>query len=290
MSPANPTPEGLEDFDALLAAASGENGEPDLEALFAGVEGEIPEGAFDALMAGEDFESLLRDEWALPTLDVTKELSRADALHRDGKGAGDDLFASDEYTDEQWPLVLALKKPCLEATATDVAPKRREEAIRWIFEEGARDRHGLSFDQACRALGARGFVVQALIQHFWYLRGVVLDEGLPYLSRPLSEVLESEAIMAGMDAGLRLAHVAWRFPSIEEPALFARCNPDNVASVHNENLKAMEWLCESGLLARRFGRVYFTSRHPERRHRPNALQGKVRGVSWSQSFVGDTDE
>jgi hypothetical protein len=283
---------GLEDFEFLLASAQTDDGDADLEALFknAGDDREIPEGAFDALTSAEDFEKMLRDEWSLPRLDVSGEISRLDAMQRPDKGLHDDPFSSDDYTDEQWPLVLALKKPCLEAVAPETESKKRQAAITWIFSEGSKDRHGLSFEQACRALGARGFVIQALIQHFWCLRAIVLPEGLPYLSRPLSDVLESEATMSGMEPGMRMARVVWRFPSITESELFERCGITAESPDREEYVQALEWLCEAGLLARRIGRVYFTSRHPERRHRPNAMQGKVRGVSWSSSFVGDNDE
>lgn len=282
-------PEGLEDFDALLKAAQGEGGEPDLDALFKGVSGEVPEGAFEGILAAEDFETLLRDSWALPKLDVGRELARADATHRPDRGVHDDPFSSEDYTDEQWALVLVLKQPCLDAVTAEVSPKKRAAAISWIFDAGVKDKHGLSFDQTCRALGSRSFVVRALIQHFWYLRGIILTEGLPYMSHPLSEVLENEAIMVGGELGMRIAQVAWRFPSIEEPELFRRLGAEPGTPTHEDHARALGWLVEGGILAQRFGRIYFTSRHPERRHKPNALQGKVRGVSWSQSFFGDED-
>lgn len=280
----------LDDLDAMFASVGVGDDDADLAALFAGVEDRVPDGAFDGLKNAEDFEALLREEWSLPALDVGREVGRMDALQRgDRPSHDDDPFASDDYSDEQWALVIALKRPCLEAAMAEIAPAKRAAAIRWIFEVGSKDGNGLSFEQVCRALGARGFVIQALIQHFWCLRGVHLPEGLPYLSRPLAQPLESEAILAAMEPGLRLAHVAWRFPSIDEGDLMARCDAGSGAALA-EYTKALDWLCEYGTLTRRFGRVYFTSRHPDRRHRPNASQGKVRGVSWSQSFVGDVDE
>lgn len=279
----------LDDFEALLSSAINEEGEPDLEALFKDVQdGDISQEVADAVMSADKIEALLREQWSLPKLDLSGEINRADALYRSGGEIKDDPFAADDYTDEQSEIVKALKKPCLKAIDPSAKEKDRDDAIRWIFEVGAKEKHGMTFEATCRALGARGFVVQALIQHFWFLRGIVISE-LPYLSRPLSEILEQEAIIHGMEPGLNLARTVWKNPSIHREKLLLKVAGDDQEKLA-EHARVLDRLYEEGLLAERMGMVYFTSRHPEKRHRANKLQGKVRGVSWSQSFVGDIDE
>ncbi len=106
------------------------------------------------------------------------------------------------------------------------------------------------------------------------------------MSRPLNEVLESEALMIGMERGLELARVVWANPTITEVELF------RAAGLEMENTeagRAYSRMVKEGFFGLRAERVYFTSRHPERRHRANTDQGRIRGVTWSGSFIGDDE-
>ncbi|MBT9136826.1 MAG: hypothetical protein DDT34_01912 [Firmicutes bacterium] len=242
---------------------------------------EAVEDGFD----GAAFEALIRSEWSLPGLDVRAELNRQDAL-RNGGSISSDPFAADDFSDQQWAIVLAMKKPCIEAVKPGIDPATRRRAIRWIFEIGEKNQSGLDFETSCRSLGARPFVVQALIHHIWYLKSIVLDDPLPYMSRPLNDVLESEALMIGMERGLELARIVWANPTITESELFHAAGFD---AGNTEAGRAYSRMLKEGFFGLRADRVYFTSRHPERRHRANADQGRIRGVTWSGSFIGDDE-
>lgn len=278
---------GLGDLEALLDLASSEEEDASgLEFLFAKAEADMLAAKDERPFDPDEFEAELRSSWSLPTLDVRKELSRQDALNKGGTFS-EDPFAVEDFTEQQWAVVMSMKKPCLDAIDPKADTKARARAIRWIFEVGCKNRAGLDFETACRSLGTRPFVVQALIHHFWYLRMIEIEGGLPYLSRPLAETLESEAIMIGMESGLALAQVLWANPSMPEAELFVAAGLDpNETSVANSYAR----MIEEGFFGVRGGRVYFTSRHPERRHRANADQGRVRGVTWAGSFIGGDDE
>lgn len=277
---------GLGDLDALLEVAVAEGDEGGIDFLFQSAS--RPSLGDDEALAVFDpaaFEAELRSQWALPTLDVRRELSQQDALLKGG-AISSDPFAADDFTDQQWAIVQAMKKPCLAAIDPKLPDHKRGKALRWIFEIGAPNASGLEFETACRALGARPFVIQALIQHLWYLRSIVIPAGLPYMTRPLAEPLESEAIMIGMEPGLKMAGTLWGSPSMEEGLLFQAAGLDPRAE---ENQRVLDRMVNEGFFGRRAGRLYFTSRSPERRIRANADQGRVRGVSWSGSFVGDDE-
>lgn len=256
----------MDEAETLLALF-GDEDDLDLDALNA-----VAEATREGRPLGDDeIESLLRAEWGLPAVDVSSamgDVARGRSIHTD---EGD----ADDFTDEEWIIVQAMHAKCQDAIRAKTPDKRLAAAVEWLFVRGTEDRKGVSFHLACAALKSRPWVIQALVQHFWFLRGVTLPQGLPFMADPLPEALQSEAILRGWEAGMMLMATAWRKPAILIPDLRRECE-----RVGDDFDRALEALLEAGLLGNRMGGIHVISR-------PATFRRSGSGISWSRSFLGD---
>lgn len=217
-----------------------------------------------------ELEASLRERWGLPEIDLqAMAIDAGQGSHR--MPSAD---RSDEYSEEEWLLVTSIRKQ-VEAVLTAASPKnRRTKALRWLFVRGIEDAKGISFHLACEALEARPWVLQALLQHLIYVRGIVLDK-LDPMADILPEAIQSEAILAGWDAGLAIANLVWRWPSIPVEVLRASLPFSDEVYEH-----AFSALTAKGIVTARMGQAYLTSRPPGFRRSGNK-------ISWSKSFIGE---
>lgn len=219
-----------------------------------------------------DIEALMREQWGLPALDTTGALKAAEAGRVSVRPDDSD---QDDYSEEEWIIVRTMRKLCIEAISPATPAKRRARAVQWLFVRGTEEtRHGVSFHLACDMLRSRHWVIQALIQHFWFLRGIT-PGALPFLADPLPDSLQSEAILHGWEPGLRIAMQTWAHPGIPDAELRR-----SVDAEPDEYDRSMLALAAAGVIGTRLGSLYLTSR-------PATFRRARQAVSWSNSFLGE---
>lgn len=217
-----------------------------------------------------ELEASLRERWGLAEID----LGAAAAEASQGRHRMPTPQRDEDYSEDEWILVAAIRKH-VELVLTAATPKsKRIRALRWLFVRGVEDSKGVSFHLACEALESRPWVLQALLQHLIFVRGLVLDP-LDPMSDILPEAIQSEAILAGWDIGLRIANLAWKWPSISEAVLRSELGVDS-----SKFEVALGALLDKGVLSNRMGLIYLTAR-------PQAFRRAGSKVSWSKSFIGD---
>lgn len=249
-----------------LAALFGEEEDFDLSSLAAMSESEGDEPLTDA-----ELEAMMREQWGLAPLDVSGAMRSAEAGRVTARPDDSD---QDDFTEEEWTIVKTMRKFCLDAIAISTPAKRRAKSIEWLFVRGVEDpRNGVSFHLSCQAFRCRPWVIQALIQHFWYLRDIV-PPVLPFLADPLPDSLQSEAILHGWEDGMRIAATSWMRPGAVDPVLREAVGIDS-----GSYGRSMDALVEAGVIGLRLGRVYVTSR-------PASFRRTGQSVSWSNSFLG----
>jgi len=211
-----------------------------------------------ANMSPQELEAFFREQWGLPE----HEPGQAEILPPDKLTPTDK--DEDDYTLEEWDMVVAMRTMCRAAINKSVSDRTRRKAIKWLFVNGTQDpRHGWSFHLLCAALRARPWVIQTLIQHQWFRKGMVI-EPLPFLADVLPEALESEAIMCAWESGAIVMSRVWNQPG----GLLA------------ELRQQLQTLVQEGLLGLIADRVWVSSRGA------NFIRPGQR-VSWSRSFPGD---
>lgn len=260
------------EVSTILSLFEGED-EIDLDAVRALMGGgEEPPAEDDSVgLSDASIEALMRKNWGLREMDVSKE---AESLAVGRVALREDENAQDDFTEEEWIIVKAMQAKCRKAINAAVSDRQRKRATDWCFVRGTEDSKGVSFHLACEALQVRPFVVQALIHHYWFQRGIVMPEPLAFMADPLPDSLQSEALLHAWEPGLRIAANAWTNPSLEERTLRTRLDMTD-----DEYNTAYLRLTEAGMIANRLGRIYLTSRGPAFR--------KFRRVSWSRSFIGE---
>lgn len=253
---------------------------------------EVPEGGgglIASLFADCDDDELSRllsvardgdAEAGVPLLRVDRDVA---AFSEDGSGRirPDDSIA-DDFDDSQWALVLQLRAICQDAIREKVSPPKRQRAIEWLFipnkefgmSRGRAPGPASTFSLVCAALGARDWVIRALIHHLWYLRDMRIGM-LPMLAAPLPEALENEALLKGWEAGGRLAGIAWSFPGIEKAIAIE--SVVNAGVSHQDTLNGLDAMLDSGLLGIRGTRLYFSARNSQVR--------KSGSIGWARSFL-----
>lgn len=255
------------DETQALTALFGDEDDFVLAALVAADETEDGRPLSDA-----EIESLMREQWGLAPLDVSSAMREMTA----GRGGvTPDDGESDDFSDEEWLIVQAMRKKCLDAIRADTPASRFQKAVNWLFVRNTEDSKGVSFHLACQALRSRYWVIQALIQHFWYLRGITPPQGLPFMADKLPEALESEAILHGWDAGLQIATAVWGRPGVTSVQLRPHVKVDDESYA-----RSFDALIEAGVIGNRTGALYVTSR-------PATFRRSGSGVSWSRSFIGE---
>lgn len=263
------------------AATAAPSGAALIASLFEGEEG--LDDTFLAVLAGagaedrppssdEELEALMREQWGLPQINAEAEIARVEG----GQSVRPDDRDEDDYTDEEWCVVRVLRKYCLDAVQMTTPHRQRKKAVQWIFARGEQDaRHGIEFHLACDMLRARPWVIHALIQHLWFLRGIRV-EALPLMSDPLPEALQSEAILRAWNEGMLIVDSLWRRPGIAIEAL--RNMVPEVSDADYD--RALDQLIHGGIVGLNNGAAFVTSR-------PATFRRKRGNVSWARSFVGD---
>lgn len=229
----------------------------------------------------------------LPLLDVGGQMHGV-GIADHGRIRPDDDIA-DDYDESQWQIVLALRSVCQDAIREGINPHKRDRAIRWLFVKGDAGRTGAArgrghpappgstFDECCAALGARGWVIQSLVQHLWYLRDMPLRRGLPLPKEQIEEhgilpgPLEDETIYHRGVPGARVGEIVWQYPGIERIDALDAVVAMGVES--EDAIEATDYLLERGLLGLRGTRLHFTSR-------PAMIRRSGR-IGWARAFAGD---
>lgn len=192
----------------------------------------------------------------------------------DAPPAASDVFTprvdEDDYSEEQGIILVALKKQIRAAVNVNTIYDRRKKAMHWCFVRGEKDRNGLTFHEACIALGSRPEVVQARIHYQYFDKGVMMRDALPLMTDLLPEQYESEALMSAWEEGLAVVESLWRWPGMPIPVL-----EEKMAGI--DLWKVMDKLDKAGLVRCRFSCAYLIGRAPERIAR--------RSFSWARSFL-----
>lgn len=257
----------------LLRTLLGDDGAGDdaaLEAILSMASARVERG--EDAPSDEDVERLMREQWGLPVVDVAAAArSTLDtAVYPDDQDA-------DDYTDEEWLIVKTMRKLCLDVISRETPIRRRKFALEWTFVRGVEEpRYGVDFHLACDMLKARHWVIQALVQHFWYLR-CIEPEPLPFLADPLPEAIEGEAILHAWDEGIEIMRRLWMLPG-RAPAELRFATPNLSPEAFD---RGFDRLADAGLIGlSAAGKAYVISR-------PVTFRARARKTSWSRSFLGD---
>lgn len=226
----------------------------------------------DQPMTDAEIEALMREHLGLPSIDTASAIRAAESGKVAVRPSDSD---QDDFTDEEWVIVKTMRKLCLEAITPAASPRARSRSVEWLFVRGTEEsRHGVSFHLACEMLRSRYWVIQALIQHFWFLRGILPGQ-LPFLADPLPESIQSEAILHGWSVGMEIVTAAWSRPGVMDAEL------RRILEIpQGDYERSLEALIEAGVIGTRLGQVYVTSR-------PATFRRSRQAVSWSNSFLGE---
>lgn len=251
------------DESAAIAAIFGDE-DLDLESLAALAEASVNESP--AVL-----EALMREHLSLPELDVEGAIRSAEAGRVAARPTDRD---ADDFTDEEWVVVRAMRKFCLDAISPATPARRLSACVEWIFVRGTEDKSGVSFHLACEMLYARPWVIQCLVQHFWFSRG--LSPGtLPFLADTLPEAVEHEALLHGWEGGGMIARAVW-----SRPGMLTTDLQDAIAAPHGDVATALDAVLGAGILSVRLGRLHVTTRH-------ETFRQTRQPVSWSNSLIGE---
>lgn len=255
------------DEPQTLAALFGDEDDIDLEALST-----LVEGGADGHLTDNEIEAFMREQWGLPALDAEQAIKTIEAGRAAPRPSDED---SDDFSEEEWTIVQTLRRYCQDAISPATKPAKLKKSVEWIFVRDTQEpKHGVSFHLACQMLRSRHWVIQALIQHFWFIRGILV-EPLPFMADELPEAIEQESIIYGWDTGREIARIVWNQPGILEPA--AR---KQVAADPDEFTRGLSALLEAGIIGSRMGCLHVSAR-------PASFRRSGQGVSWSNSFVGE---
>lgn len=231
-------------------------------------------GSQPGQVSDAELESMMREHFGLAHLDVSHEVD--DVTAKKVKVIADDSDR-DDFSDFEWTIVQALRRKCMDAIQNESSPKKRKAAIEWLFVQGTEDKDGVSFHLSCQMLRSRPWVIQALIQHFLYIRNIPIVLGLPFLADPIPDAIESEAGLHAWMEGMLIVAQLWRFPGIETIQLRDLMK----GRMTNEEYEtALTKLTDAGMIGNKMGRMYLISR-------PATFRRTGNKVSWSRSFVGE---
>lgn len=255
------------DEPQTLAALFGDEDDIDLEALST-----LAESGADGQLTNDEIEAFMREQWGLPALDAEQTIKSIEAGRSAARPSDED---SDDFSEEEWTIVQTLRRYCQDVISPATKPARLRTGVEWIFVRDTQEpKYGVSFHLACQMLRSRYWVIQALIQHFWYIRGIPVDP-LPFMADELPEAIEHEAIIHGWDTGREIARIVWKQPGVLEPAVREQVNVDP-----DEFTRGLAALIGTGVIGSRMGSLHVSAR-------PASFRRTGQGVSWSNSFVGD---
>lgn len=233
-------------------------------------------------------DSLFDDVWDLidaasDGLEVApRDLSIAEQQRDDSSGIDDYVDVEDFEGFEQY-LFETMKQNIRAACNVNTAWSTRKRAAEWVFSSRSVNKKGVSFAEACRALGARRSVLQARVQYQLYRAGVPYPEPIPFLSDPLSEGLCGELLFRFGETAMNLGKLLWTWPGIRADVLVTQAterlsiDPDCLDGL----LREME---AGGYVALKHGFWFFISRNPD----VYTMTGRRR-FQWSKAFIGSFD-
>lgn len=187
------------------------------------------------------------------------------------------VITEDDYSDEEQNILKVLKREIREASAVNTIWSKRKKALEWCFVRGTHSKEGIDFRTGCIALGARPEVLQARLHLQLYLRCIPLKEPLHFMSDPIPEQYESEAILCAWEDGLKIVRKVWKHPGMPLIELMDACiNPEFDAPVENFDA-AIDKLIRNGLVSIRMGFVFLTWKSEKKL--------KSHSFSWGRSFL-----
>lgn len=230
----------------------------------------------DVVLGDDELEALMREHFGLGN---HIDLAREAAHHESGSGRIENTpHVEEDFTDEEWMIVRGMKQHCRRLVQTAISPRTRQKEVVWSFVRGTEDDKGLSFHLACEALGARPFVVQTLIQHYWGLRDICVQP-MPFLADPLPDPLLSESQYHSGTLGGELARAFWRSPGERVSTVFNDLVERDPKVKTDQLDQALRDLENAGLVKLSLGCAHFISRSPAFR--------RFRRVSWARTFLMD---
>lgn len=177
---------------------------------------------------------------------------------------------SDDYGEEEAFVLKILTSQVREVCNVNTSWKKRKKAWDWCFNLEARDKNGITFKDACEALGGRPEVLQAKIHNQLYTAGIPFKEEVkPFWMAQMPEHYVSESIMAAWEDGLTVVQKLWQWPGIPMNILEESVDVEDCM----ETLNKLE---KFGLVAWRFGCVFLIGRADR--------TTQMRAFSWSKSF------
>lgn len=210
----------------------------------------------------EQLEAKLGRGDTLPKLDLSEVMREIEGDQTRSRLLRGDAEYVDEWTDEQVPLVTAMATRCRAAVAPATTPTRRKEMIAWCFaQKPAPGQHPYTFNGCCAGLGARPYVIQAMIHHQWFMHGIELPP-LPFAADPVNQGLLSEGYLHAFDCGGDLVADTWRNPSTMAVDLIERVSK-KTGIPRDQTDRALGSLLDAGILGARLGRIWFTGRSRE---------------------------
>lgn len=231
-------------------------------------------------------DSLFVDDWALLAA-ISPDLGRAPDMVLGEQPMEEGLQTEhvdieDFEAPEQFVFAL-MKQHIRNACNVNTAWPTRQKAADWVFMSRSEDKRGVTFAEACRALGARRSVIQARVQYQLYRAGVPFPEPLNFLCDPLHETMCAELIFTFNSDAMNIAKIMWQWPGIRADMLVAQVNERLSLNTDQTNdiLRKMEM---EGYVALKHGFWFFISRNPD----TYPLQGRRR-FQWSKAFVGAYD-
>lgn len=189
----------------------------------------------------------------------------------------------DDFEGFEQYLFETMKRAIRAASNVNTVWSTRKRAAEWLFASRTLNKQGVSFSEACRALGARKFVIQARVQYQLYRAGVPYPEPITFLSDPVAPAMCGELLFRHGETGMNMGKLLWTWPGIRADVLAEQAmehlgvRGDQVADL----LQAME---SDGYVGLKHGFWFFLSRNPD----TYTMSGRRR-FQWSKAFVGDYD-
>ncbi len=156
------------------------------------------------------------------------------------------------YASQLFPDILAKRgrKPKLKST-----PAELREAIDFVFGHASADE--MNFNLCCRAIGARRDILRIRFHYEFWLRRMVFPNPFPFLTDPLPEILENEAMIVASWSSVDLLREAWVQPGILTSDLIERVGGDR-----SKRAAELQRLERSRLMSRFVDHWYATGRNP----------------------------
>lgn len=202
---------------------------------------------------------------------------------RDETPGIDAHIAVEDFEGFEQYLFETMKRAIRAASNVNTVWSTRKRAAEWLFASRTLNKQGVSFSEACRALGGRKFVIQARVQYQLYRAGVPYPEPIAFLSDPLAPAMCGELLFRYGEIGMNLGKLLWSWPGIRADVLEEQATERLAISASRvgDILLSME---ADGYVGLKHGFWFYLSRNPD----VYTMAGRRR-FQWSKAFVGDYD-